>query len=89
MEKNLRIAEALAVYNAKNENKESGVKTQIYLASKIWPDSNVKTQKVMISRLSCGKLKFVSASVIKIICEETGTSPNFLFGYSEKDGFDW
>lgn len=80
----LRINEAVLAFNSKNE----GGISLLYLAKKIWPESETKTQQVSISKLVNGKTRRIEMDWVKIICEETGVSPDFLFGYSNGK-FDW
>lgn len=62
--------------------------TLFSLAKKIWPEASENAQRVNISKLTTGKTKRVEMDWVKIICEETGKSPDFLFGYSNKK-FNW
>lgn len=80
----LRINEAVLAFNSKNE----GGISLLHLAKKIWPESETKTQQVSISKLVNGKTRRIEMDWVKIICEETGVSPDFLFGYSNGK-FDW
>lgn len=72
----LRLNEAIAlsVVNGKNIKKMD-------LAAKLWPNSVPVTQKVNMRLLARGVTKRIEPEWIKIICDETGCDPNFLFGY--------
>lgn len=75
----LRIDEALAYAkrNGKNILKKE-------IASELWEGSEATSAYINFNRLCSGKTQKVSISVINKICKITGVSPNFLFGYDEK-----
>ena len=54
------------------------------ISERIWPESTEETQKQNVSNLLTGKKKNYSMLVIIVISEETGATPNFIFGYDEK-----
>ena len=77
----LRISEALKAYSDRTGERM----TQNDLAAKIYPDASPQSRAINLSRLSTGKAKTVNLETIKIICNLTGVSPNFLFGYPFKN----
>lgn len=73
----MRIEQAIA------RAKDSGNKVlKKEIAARLWPDSTEVGQMVNMTRLCAGKTRIVPEWV-NIICEMTGVTPNFLFGYSE------
>lgn len=72
----LRISEALKAYADRTGEKM----TQNDLAAKIYPEATEQSGAINISRLSTGKAKTVNIETVKIICEITGVTPDFLFG---------
>jgi len=51
------------------------------LSAKLWPEMNVKSRYVSMSRLMNGKMKTFKISWVKIMCDFLGKTPNELFGY--------
>lgn len=73
----LRIEQAIA------RAKEQGVKVlKKDLAARLWPDSVPEAQQVNITRLCSGKTARIEEDWVKIICEMTGCTADFLFGLS-------
>ena len=54
------------------------------LAAKLWPDSTPTAQQVNITRLCAGRTPRINVEWVKIICETTGCSADFLFGLSNE-----
>lgn len=63
-------------------NKSKQVKKRI--SARMWPNSSEKTREVNVSNLFRGDTKTYSEETIKILSEEMGVSPNFIFNYNEK-----
>ena len=87
----MRIKEAVALFNATNQQanikkgnpiKKGGL-TLTGLAQKIWPSSSKTTQSVSMSNLTNGTTKSFKEEWVNIICNETNTDPNFLFGFNK------
>lgn len=76
----MRIKQALKF--ALLDGKDS-TKIRKRIADRIWGDSKPKTKEVNTSSLVSGKTMKYDPVVIAI-CEETGVSPNFLFGYDSE-----
>ena len=73
----LRIEEAIA--RAKANGKRVYKKD---IAARIWPDSTPTAQQVNMSRLcNCSSVR-VAPEWVRIICEMTGVSSDFLMGLS-------
>ncbi len=73
----LRIEQAMA------RAKEQGRKVlKKEIAARLWPDSTPVAQQVKITRLCSGKTPRINEDWVKIICEMTGCSADFLFGLS-------
>lgn len=73
----IRVEQALA------RAKEHGRKVlKKDLAAKIWPDSTPAAQQVNMTALCNGKTERISAESVRIICEMTGCTSDFLFGLS-------
>lgn len=72
----IRINEALAFarLNGKKIMKKE-------LAAKLFPNSTTACQQVCFTKICNGNMKRFDPAWVDIICEETGVSPNFLFGY--------
>ena len=73
----LKITEALKAFSDRTGKRM----TQNDLAAKIYPDASPQSRAINISRLSTGKAKTVGVDTVKIICNLTGVTPNFLFGH--------
>lgn len=73
----LRIDEAIARAKA---NGNRVFKKDI--AARIWPNSSPAAQQVNITGLCNGSTKRVAPEWVRIICEMTGVSADFLMGLS-------
>lgn len=74
---NFRINEALA--RARDNGKRVKKKE---LAALLWPESTVVNQRSNMAGLSAGKRR-VKPEWVRIICEQTGVSADFLFGLTD------
>lgn len=75
----IRIEQALAC--AKEQGKKVLKKE---LAAKLWPDSSAVAQQVNMTALCSGKTTKISQEWVKIICEMTGCTADFLFGITKE-----
>jgi len=77
----MRFKEALkfALLNGKNS---TDIRQRI--SNRLWGKSSKVTQDVNVSNLVRGKTVSFKENYIVSVCEETGVSPNFLFGYNEE-----
>lgn len=72
----IRIEQAIA------RAKEKGNKVlKKDIAARLWPNSTEVGQMVNMTRLCAGKTRIVT-DWVKIICEMTGCTADFLFGLS-------
>ena len=72
----IRIEQAIA------RAKEKGNKVlKKDIAARLWPDSTGVGQMVNMTRLCAGKTRIVH-DWVRIICEMTGCTADFLFGLS-------
>jgi len=71
----LQIKEALESLNAKSEKKVKLVD----LAREIWPDSDIGTQRMNISKLAGGKRSQIKIEYVPILCRALKCDANFLF----------
>jgi hypothetical protein len=53
------------------------------LAARLFPESTTECQQVKLTNLVRGRTQRVAPEWVDIICEETGVTPNFLFGYEQ------
>lgn len=61
--------------------KESGKKVlKKEIAARLWPDSSPETQQVLMTKVVSGKQDKLSSEQLRIICEMTGCSADFLLG---------
>lgn len=75
----IRIEQALA------RAKEQGNKVlKKDIAARLWPDSSPAAQQVNMTILCSGKTARVAPEWIRIICEMTGCSADFLLGLSNE-----
>lgn len=73
----MRIEQAIA------RAKEQGNKVlKKDIAAKLWPDSTEAAQQVNMTRLCNGGTTKIDEDWVSIICQMTGCTPNFLFGFS-------
>ncbi len=73
----IRVEEAIA------RAKQQGVKiTKKELAAKMWPGVTEVGQQVNMTNLCSGKTKRIDPEWVKIVCEATGVSAEFLLGMS-------
>lgn len=73
----MRIEQAIA------RAKESGKKVlKKDIAARLWPDSTVVAQQVNMTALCNGATARINPEWVKIICEMTGCSADFLLGIS-------
>lgn len=75
----IRIEQALA--RAKEQGKKVLKKE---LAAKLWPDSSTVAQQVNMTALCSGKKIKINPEWVKIICEMTGCTADFLFGLTKE-----
>lgn len=73
----MRIEEALA--RAKSQGRKILKKD---IAARLWPDTNEAGQQVNFTRLCKGATPRIQEDWVRIICEMTGCSADFLFGLS-------
>lgn len=73
---NVRINEAMQF--AKDCGKKVSKKE---LGSLLWPDAPQVNQQINMSNLCSGRVERIRPEWVQIICEYTGTTPNFLFDY--------
>ena len=75
----MRIEQAIA------RAKERGNKVlKKDIAARLWPDSTPVAQQVNFTRLCAGKTPRIYEEWVKIICEMTGCTADFLFGLSNE-----
>ena len=61
--------------------KENGIKLMKKdIAARLWPNSSPSAQQVNMTKLCNGKQKKIDPEWVKIVCELTGVSANFLLG---------
>lgn len=77
--KNFKIEEALA--RAK-DNGARIFKTDI--AAKLWPESNIDTQRMNMSNLCNGRSTRIKPEWALIICDMCGCTLDFLFGKDDE-----
>lgn len=75
----IRVEEAIA--RAKMQGRKV-LKKEI--AEKLWPDSSAAVQQVNMTLLCSGKKKLVNPDWVRIICEMTGCSADFLLGLTNE-----
>lgn len=75
----IRIEEAIA--RAKQRG-EKVMKKDI--AARLWPDSTPAAQQVNMTALCSGRKKLVAPEWVRIICEMTGCTSDFLLGLSNE-----
>lgn len=71
-----RIAEAISKANAEGKR----VKKKD-IAEKFWPDSTETARQVNMTKLCNGKQKKINPDWVKIVCEMTGCTPEFLLDF--------
>lgn len=75
----IRIEQAIA------RAKEQGNKVlKKDIAARLWPDSSPAAQQVNMTILCNSESKRVAPEWVKIICEMTGCTADFLFGLSNE-----
>ena len=57
--------------------------TSVELSAKLWPESKPEARRTMYYNLMHGKTKRIEVDLIPKICQHTGVTPNFLFGWEE------
>lgn len=72
-----RIEEAIARARA---NGKKVLKKEV--AAKLWPDSTEQAQQVNMTKLCTGKTARIAPEWVKIVCDLTGVSADFLLGIS-------
>lgn len=75
----IRIEQALA--RAKEQGKKVRKKD---LSEKLWPDSAPVAQQVNMTGLCSGKTSRIKPEWVKIICEMTGCTADFLLGITNE-----
>lgn len=76
---NIKIEEAIA------RAKESGRRVlKKDIAARIWPDGTPEARQVNMTKLLKGRTLRIEPEWVKIICEMTGVSADFLFGMSNE-----
>jgi hypothetical protein len=74
----MRIKEALK-YGLLNGLDSTVIRQKI--AARLWSKSSEVTREVNVSNLVRGQTNKKIDNLVTTICEETGVSPDFLFGY--------
>lgn len=74
----IRIEEAIAF--AKLNGRKV---TKKEIAERIWPNSNPASQSVSMTRLINGDAQRVDPEWVRIICEMTGCTADFLFNINQ------
>ena len=54
------------------------------ISAKLWPDSTPAAQQVNMTALCCGKTKYINPDWVKVICEMTGCTADFLLGITNE-----
>lgn len=72
----LQIKEAIEEHNI---TYKTNLK-MIDLGRELWPESNIKTQRMNIMRLCSGDTKSVKIDHIEILCNRLVCDANYLFG---------
>ena len=75
----IRIEQAIA--RAKEQGKKVLKKD---IAAALWPDAAVENQRIKMSLLCTGKTTRIEPGWVKVICEMTGVSADFLLGISNE-----
>lgn len=75
----IRIEQAIA--RAKEQGKKVKKKD---IAARLWPDSTEAGQQVNMTALCSGSTARINPDWVNIICDMTGCTPDFLFGYSNE-----
>lgn len=75
----MRIEQAIA--RAKEQGKKVLKKD---IAARLWPDSSEAGQQVNMTALCSGKTTKINPDWVTIICEMTGCTADFLFGFSNE-----
>ena len=75
----IRIEQAIA--RAKEQGKKVKKKD---IAARLWPDSTEAGQQVNMTALCSGSTTRINPDWVNIICDMTGCTPDFLFGYSNE-----
>ena len=75
----MRIEQAIAL--AKEQGKKVKKKD---IAARLWPDTSEVGQQVNMTALCKGKTVRIDPDWVTIICEMTGCTPDFLFGFSNE-----
>ncbi len=75
----IRIEQAIA--RAKDSGKKVMKKD---IAARLWPDSTEVGQQVNMTKLCNGRSKSVRPEWVRIICEMTGCTADFLLGLSNE-----
>lgn len=67
------------------EQKKKDCKYSPYkeLSSILWPESNLDTRNVSMSRLINGKAEYIKIEWIKLICDYLEITPDELFNYNQ------
>ncbi len=73
----MRIEQAIA--RAKEQGKKVFKKD---ISARLWPDSTPAGQQVNMTALCAGKTSRINPEWVKVICEMTGCTADFLFGLS-------
>ena len=75
----IRLEDAIA------RAKESGKKIfKKDIAARLWPDRTPEARQVNMTKLLTGRTVTIKPGWVKIICEMTGVSADFLFGMSNE-----
>lgn len=75
----LRLKEAISMHHAKTGNRL----TYQDIGKQLWPETDVETAGIRFSYLCTGRTKRITQDDVLKICELTGVTPNFIFGYEE------
>ena len=75
----IRIEQAIA--RAKEQGRKVLKKD---IAAALWPDANPANQQIKMTLLCKGKTTRIEPGWVKIICEQTGVSADFLLGISNE-----
>lgn len=70
----VRVKEALAYYTLKTGNRM----TKTELASRLWPNSSIKSGQTVLSNYEAGRIKRIDITALRKICEICGVDANFL-----------
>jgi len=77
----MRIKEALK-YGLLNGLDSTVIRQKI--SARIWSKSSEVTREVNVSNLVRGQTNKKIDNLVIVVCEETGVSPDFLFGYDKE-----